>query len=767
MSEAKTPPTPSIYAELSLFALTCVTVVGMSRLFVDNTIVPYLLTTAVLAHGVAAVLRRLRWNPLAAVAVNIVSLGLLLLMSRYPDTLTWRLVPTRLTWTVLQADLSQAWEAFGIVRAPTETLAGFVAVSMIAIWLLVQLADTAAFRLQTTVEAIVPMGTIFIFTSLLDNDRSRLPATVFFLAAVLAFSLTHRGRARAQVAGTHEPLHGREIRNGAGIALASIAVAALLGPMLPGVDEEPLLNWRSIDGSGPAEDRVTLSPLVDARGRLVGQSDLVVFTVRSDVRSYWRTTSLDSFDGVVWGAKYNVSEVDGALPAEPFEGESDTFEQTFEIEALSDVWLPAAFSATNIETSLDDVRYESSSSTLLLGSRDRTEKGQTYTITSVRPSFNPDELRNASTTYPQEIIERYLPLPPSFSSEARLLAESLTIDAETNYDKALAIQQYFRTFDYDLNVAEGHSNRRIATFLEERVGYCEQFAGTMAGMARALGIPSRVAVGFTPGDEIEPGLFEVRGRHYHAWPELYFPGSGWVYFEPTPNRGAPGAEAWTLGAEAQVSAVNPNLAETPADRDIPLGLEDQPETPDPADLADINAEEEFADFDIATGTSGSPQWVTRMLIVALVLLGALALWAISVPLLRRRRSKVRHSNNVAPEQIVQNNWEDANEALGLMGIRAYDSETRSEFADRVSQTTPLRNGHLSSLATMTDRCIYQAHEPGADDLAESSTLLLKELDDELAEMCSAGQRLRHELDPRPLIPSWPARLSGAPDQADF
>ncbi|MFV1990621.1 MAG: transglutaminaseTgpA domain-containing protein, partial [Acidimicrobiales bacterium] len=558
MTDSRDLPAPSISAELSLLALSVVTVVGMSRLFVDNSIVPYLLTTAVLAHGVAAGMRRLKWPLLPVVAFNAAALLLLLVMSRYPDTLTWRLIPTKLTWSLIDSDLSEAWAAFGIVRAPTETLAGFVTVSIVAIWLLVQLADTAAFRMRTTVEAIVPMGTIFIFTSVLDNDRFRLPATVFFLAAVLSFALTHRGRARAQVAGTHEPLHTREIRSGAGIALASIAVAALLGPMLPGVDEEPLLNWRQLDGAGGNEDRVTLSPLVDARGRLVGQSDRVLFTVESDTRAYWRTTSLDTFDGVIWGAKYSVSEVDGALPADEFNGETETFEQTIQIDALTDIWLPAAFSATNIESSFDNVRYESSSATLLLGGRDRTERGQRYTITSVSPVYDPDDLRAASTNYPQEIIDRYLPLPASFSSRARLLAEELTIDADNNYEKALAIQKYFREFTYDLNVAEGHSNRRIETFLDERRGYCEQFAGTMAAMARHLGIPARVAVGFTPGDEIRPGVFEVRGRYYHAWPELYFPGSGWVYFEPTPNRGAPGAESWTQGAEAQVSLVDPN-----------------------------------------------------------------------------------------------------------------------------------------------------------------------------------------------------------------
>src|SRR5207237_6030329 len=131
------------------------------------------------------------------------------------------------------------------------------------------------------------------------------------------------------------------------------------------------------------------------------------------------------------------------------------------------------------------------------------------------------------------------------------LARRVTTRARPPYAQALALQQFFRTqFTYSLQVPSGHGESAIERFLAVRRGYCEQFAGTFAAMARALGLPARVAVGFTPGVLEADGLWHITGRQAHAWPEVFVAGYGWVAFEPTPGRGAPGAEAYT-GVPAQ------------------------------------------------------------------------------------------------------------------------------------------------------------------------------------------------------------------------
>jgi transglutaminase-like putative cysteine protease len=110
---------------------------------------------------------------------------------------------------------------------------------------------------------------------------------------------------------------------------------------------------------------------------------------------------------------------------------------------------------------------------------------------------------------------------------------------------------WFRAFTYDRSFRAGHSLNVMQEFLAQRRGYCEQFAGTYAAFARVVGLPSRVAVGFTQGEQRDDGRYYVQGKHAHAWPEIYFDGVGWVPFEPTPGRANPAAQQYT-GIEAGI-----------------------------------------------------------------------------------------------------------------------------------------------------------------------------------------------------------------------
>src|SRR5690606_31594525 len=112
--------------------------------------------------------------------------------------------------------------------------------------------------------------------------------------------------------------------------------------------------------------------------------------------------------------------------------------------------------------------------------------------------------------------------------------------------QALALQTYFRdisNFRYDTRVPEARTEDAVWDFLTQRTGYCVQFATAMTIMARTLGVPARIGVGFLPGraDTSVVGRYVVSGRQAHAWPELYFADAGWVRFEPTPatQTGAP------------------------------------------------------------------------------------------------------------------------------------------------------------------------------------------------------------------------------------
>jgi transglutaminase-like putative cysteine protease len=287
---------------------------------------------------------------------------------------------------------------------------------------------------------------------------------------------------------------------------------------------------------------------VDVAGPLSEGSETVVFVVSSPVPSYWRLTALDDFNGTVWRSRNSYREARGPLSpgVEPgVDGERVTL--TFEIRGLTGSWLPAAFSPVRVEGP-DGIGFDAQSSSLVTSSR--ASDGLTYTVEAVLPHYDVATLRAVGAPPAGDHLARYLALPDDFPSELADLARAITAGESTPYDQAIALQNWFRTFTYEFPPSSP-GKPTIEEFLARRRGYCEQFAGTYAAFARVLGLPSRVAVGFTPGERGDDGRYYVEGKHAHAWPEVYFEGVGWVPFEPTPGRGNASAAPYTGVAAAQ------------------------------------------------------------------------------------------------------------------------------------------------------------------------------------------------------------------------
>ena len=164
-----------------------------------------------------------------------------------------------------------------------------------------------------------------------------------------------------------------------------------------------------------------------------------------------------------------------------------------------------------------------------------------YTLRGTISVATPEELRQAGTAYPGWVRDRYLQLPSTLPARVRALAQELTRDAPTPYDKALAVQEYLKTLAYSTELEPPpYDADGVDYFLfEARKGYSEYFGSAMAVLLRAAGVPARLVVGYAPGELTEQGTFLVRDGDGHGWAEVYFPGYGWVEFEPTPGRQAP------------------------------------------------------------------------------------------------------------------------------------------------------------------------------------------------------------------------------------
>ncbi|MEM7285911.1 MAG: DUF3488 and transglutaminase-like domain-containing protein [Actinomycetota bacterium] len=755
-ADQRTDNAVTVAAEIFSVLMTAAAVAGFSRVFIDRSWVGSLLTAVVVAHVTVIAVRRLGRGLLLSGVVSLVVMTLQVTWTHYRPTLRAGL-PTGTTRDAVDADLSAAWTLFSDVKAPTEPVVGFIVVATLAIWVIAYLADWAAFRLWSPLEAVLPSFAIFVFIAFFGDADDRILLAGLYLAAVIGFQLFHRLIRQAHevrwLAGTQLPGTSSLMRTGALVSILVVLGAAIAGPALPGAEQEAIFD---VDpGSEDNRTRVVISPIVDIRGRLVQQADVEAFSVRASEPSYWRLASLDSFNGQIWGADNKYGKASGTLE-DDFRVDADTelLTQEFTIANMGAVWLPAAYEPRRIVASSEEnISYEPVSGTLIVGRSLDDSNGLTYTLESAIPTFDPAALAEAPRAYPEDLFDRYVDLPDDFSDRAVGLAFEIVNDAgaTNDYEKALALQNFFRdNFDYDLNVGAGHSNARIDQFLDSRIGYCEQFAGAFASMARSLDIPARVAVGFTWGeqDPADPTLFTVRGEHAHAWPEVYIPGSGWVPFEPTPTRGMPNAQAWNGGiTPAQEPAGGtPGIVPTPTPGVLP--------TPTPGEFipgeGDFQPPVEGPVIGGEAGSDGIPRWLG---ITALVLVGVAFLSAVYSAIvigLKKRRTQRRFATASTNSDKVDAVWQETIETLRPLGLTPRPTETSQEFSRRAGMETAPARTPLTHLGQLSVEATY-----GRGDMSEGAVTAAESHRDEVVdavnEMTTTSERLKDALDPRPLV----------------
>ena len=163
-------------------------------------------------------------------------------------------------------------------------------------------------------------------------------------------------------------------------------------------------------------------------------------------------------------------------------------------------------------------------------------QARAYTAESYIPLVTQEELRAASTDYPDSIRKRYLRLPKSVPERVYELAREITQDKATAYDKAKAIETYLRSYPYDLEVPVPPEDQDVADYFlfDLKKGYCDYYATAMVVLARASGLPARFVSGYASGSyDAANAVYLVRELHAHSWAEVYFPEIGWIEFEPT------------------------------------------------------------------------------------------------------------------------------------------------------------------------------------------------------------------------------------------
>ncbi|HWR65574.1 MAG TPA: transglutaminase domain-containing protein [Bellilinea sp.] len=312
------------------------------------------------------------------------------------------------------------------------------------------------------------------------------------------------------------------------------------------------------------------------------------------------------------------------------------------------------------------VSAESSNSLLIRGELDE------YDVTSYAARVNAAELREAGNLYPFEVTAAYLQIPASLPERVSQLTERIVSGAGSPYDQALRIQDYLRqNFSYDLTVDRAPENAdAVDDFLfASQSGFCSHFATAMAVMLRTRGIPARVVSGYAMGSfDFERGEYRVPADAAHAWVEVFFPGYGWIEFEPT----------------AAVGAISyPEV--------VPGSLLPQPEN------------------ELKVGGSA---WTW-----ALAAGGILVLAAGVLLVVHRRLAWTRQGSTLSGQCAAF--YRQVRRTLGWLGLSAPAAVTPQEFLRQqrlTLQESPRLNAALQAVTALHEQAVYSPHPPESQEM---------------------------------------------------
>jgi hypothetical protein len=443
-------------------------------------------------------------------------------------------------------DSVERWELHGLVL-----LTIFIFVLGIA------LCAAAGRPLAGVAIVLVAVG---VPTTLLEQ-RVGIPAGAVVLAACLWLVAVSRARLGRASLGA--------VVVGAAVVLVAAAAAGTTRP-----PSSPAVDWKEWDLYTRSRGQVGLGYVWEANYdgiRFPPKPTTMLRVHGTDRASYWRASTLDAFDGGRWKeylyavgvrAPRGRLPVDPLLPARAYD-ERHWDRQQVEIAALRSNRLPVAASPVALDSSsFTQVSYLGGG---VIGYGAGLAPGQRYTVWSYAPRPSAEQLRGSRPRYP-EYVDRYLTLSsaqlPPFGTASHdvtvasrisspyhvdLLpyravweqARRVTASTTTPYGATLALERWFRStggFSYEEEPPRAQGPPLVDFVLRTKRGYCQHFAGAMAVMLRLLGVPARVAVGFTSGSRRE-GVWTVTDHQAHAWVEAWFDGWGWLPFDPTPGRG--------------------------------------------------------------------------------------------------------------------------------------------------------------------------------------------------------------------------------------
>ncbi|WP_353301198.1 transglutaminaseTgpA domain-containing protein [Kocuria rosea] len=632
---------------------------------------------------------------------------------------------------------AELWrEAAGIVAerpAPYPGGAALAFVAALATGLVTLFVDTVLVALRLPgISALGVLALLVVPALVLPGSVGAAGTAAAVLAALVLLGGGRRfGAVREPRTAAAPGSWPRALVVGAGV----LAVTLLVPGLVPG-----FVNGAFPQGSGLAGDRASgVGPLraVGQDLRSAQQLPRLEYTTSTDEPELLRVLTLADFSGAEWfpdttGPDPELDDL-GPTPLHPV-GEGPERSTSVELRDWSERWLPLPWAPVDV-AGLEDGDWAWSPLDLTVHGDQVPPEGTAYEVRSIVPEPTSARLREAPAAPDSPELAPFRELPGETPAALRDAARERAGDAPTAFDQALALQEWLRSdefrYDVDAPLAQDYDAGGMASleeFLAVRTGYAGHFAPAMAVMARELGIPARVAVGYLPatgaapdgsadadepfGDAAEAGAFTVLPRDAHAWPELWFEGSGWVRFEPTPGTGdLPGyaAEGPQDGdGQSQEGEGTAEPTGAPTDAPTPASTADSPDEDAPsAEPTAVPTPEAPAapEADDDAGPAGWLPWLAGILTAALLALLA-ALPRLLRSRRRRRRMRVLGDAQAPAADRALAGWAEV-EDLGVdHGLGRAAAETPRAYVDRIGAVVPAAAPALGRLGRDVERALY-------------------------------------------------------------
>ena len=478
-----------------------------------------------------------------------------------------------------------------------------------------------------------------------------------------------------------------------------------VGQVFIGVGSKKNLPVHALGGALPLQGEVTLK-------------DEVLFEIFADQEMNLRGAVYDEYTGTGWrvssaaALELSGTTVDAAQLGTPSSRAAIREPLRIDVTVVGEGAPSALLNAGDPITTDAAARMllDNNGSPLALVPDEGSEPGTTYTTVGTVSVAAIDTLQNAGTTYPSAVYARYTSLPADLPPEVAALAAEVSAGATNPYDAARLIEQYLRenySFTYETSAAPARRDAVAHFLFDEKRGYFDQFSSAMVVMLRTQGVPARVSAGFALDDsDLDPTTkaYMVTEQSAWTWPEVYFPGLGWVEFNPTPSRNIvirPGDDAAArAAAESAFGGIS-----TEVEIDAFLEAEANAAGPTPIDPSLLGGNDD----------SGLQQLIARIVgwtMIALTLLLAVA-GAARVWWERRFRGLSK----------AEKRWGKTMQFARVAGLRPGDDRTAVEAADELGQ----RVGEPLAMRSLARS--FSAHRYGGPAVEEETDSEAKSLDE--------------------------------------